>query len=209
MENLAQRILQLRKQHGLSQEELADKMNVSRQAVSKWESEQSTPDLENVLALCEIFDVTSDYLLRGITTEKDGKQQSTVLTSRILYIGSTAMIAIGLLLGIGGWYGSQTASVIWGAMIVQVVGIAGYCIAKLLSNAQPSKLVRGLNIMLLSFMPVSMLSGGLMMATFHYGWIAPYPDTWQHIVLFVFLMSILCWLVCSKLNRPSQEKKDA
>ncbi len=64
--NIADRIQYLRKQKGYSQEELADKVGVSRQAVSKWESEQSTPDLEKVIAMSELFEVTTDYILKGI-----------------------------------------------------------------------------------------------------------------------------------------------
>ena len=60
--NIADRIQYLRKQKGYSQEELADKVGVSRQAVSKWESEQSTPDLEKVIAMSELFEVTTDYM---------------------------------------------------------------------------------------------------------------------------------------------------
>ncbi len=61
---LADKIIRLRKKNGWSQEELADKMNVSRQAVSKWEGAQSIPDLEKILQLGELFGVTTDYLLK-------------------------------------------------------------------------------------------------------------------------------------------------
>ena len=64
--NIADRIQILRKRRGISQEELADKIGVSRQAVSKWESEQSSPDIEKILLLSEYFGVTTDYLLKGI-----------------------------------------------------------------------------------------------------------------------------------------------
>ena len=64
--NLAGRIQYLRKQKGYSQEELADKVGVSRQAVSKWESKQSTPDLDKIVAMSEIFEVSTDYILKGI-----------------------------------------------------------------------------------------------------------------------------------------------
>lgn len=63
--NVADRIQSLRKAKGFSQEELADKVGVSRQAVSKWESEQSTPDLEKII-MSELFGVTTDYILKGI-----------------------------------------------------------------------------------------------------------------------------------------------
>ncbi len=61
---LADKIIRLRKRNGWSQEELAAKMNVSRQAVSKWEAAQTTPDLEKILQLGNLFGVTTDYLLK-------------------------------------------------------------------------------------------------------------------------------------------------
>lgn len=50
---------------GISQEELAFLMNVTRQAVSKWETDQTLPDSEKIIRLSEIFGVTTDYLLKG------------------------------------------------------------------------------------------------------------------------------------------------
>ena len=61
---LADKIIRLRKKLGWSQEELAEKMNVSRQAVSKWEGAQTVPDLGKVLQLSQLFGVTTDYLLK-------------------------------------------------------------------------------------------------------------------------------------------------
>ena len=61
---LADKIIRLRKKLGWSQEELAEKMNVSRQAVSKWEGAQTVPDLGKVLLLSQLFGVTTDYLLK-------------------------------------------------------------------------------------------------------------------------------------------------
>ena len=61
---LADKIANLRKKNGWSQEELAEKMQVSRQAVSKWEAAQTVPDLEKILALSRLFGVTTDYLLK-------------------------------------------------------------------------------------------------------------------------------------------------
>ena len=61
---LADKIMEERKKNGWSQEELADKLSVSRQAVSKWESAQSVPDLQRVIQLAEIFHVSTDYLLK-------------------------------------------------------------------------------------------------------------------------------------------------
>ncbi len=61
---LAEKIVRLRKQVGWSQEELAEKMNVSRQSVSKWESTNSIPDLNRIIMLAELFDVSTDFLLK-------------------------------------------------------------------------------------------------------------------------------------------------
>jgi len=61
---LADKIITLRKQNGMSQEELAERMNVSRQSVSKWEGAQSAPDLNRILQLSEIFGVSTDVLLK-------------------------------------------------------------------------------------------------------------------------------------------------
>jgi transcriptional regulator with XRE-family HTH domain len=108
---IADRIQTLRKSKGMSQEELADVAGVSRQAVSKWESEQSTPDLDKVVILSEIFDVTTDYLLKGIEpvetadhktmadvvdqkilTEKNGKRAQSILKWVLIVLG--ALLAI-------------------------------------------------------------------------------------------------------------------
>jgi len=67
---LADKIIRLRKKNGWSQEELAEKVNVSRQAVSKWESAQTVPDLEKILRLSEAFGVTTDYLLKDEMEEE-------------------------------------------------------------------------------------------------------------------------------------------
>ena len=61
--DLTQKIIMLRKQHDMTQEELADRLKVSRQAVSRWETKTAMPDAANILALSRLFGVTTDYLL--------------------------------------------------------------------------------------------------------------------------------------------------
>lgn len=61
---LADKIINERKRCGWSQEELAEKLSVSRQSVSKWEGAQAVPDLQKILKMAEIFNVTTDYLLK-------------------------------------------------------------------------------------------------------------------------------------------------
>ena len=67
----ADKVVQLRKKSGWSQEELAEKLNVTRQSVSKWEGAQSIPDLEKILQLAQIFGVSTDYLLKDELAESD------------------------------------------------------------------------------------------------------------------------------------------
>ena len=61
---LADKIIELRKKNGWSQEDLAEKLDVSRQSISKWESAQSIPDMNKILKLSEIFGVSTDFLLK-------------------------------------------------------------------------------------------------------------------------------------------------
>ena len=61
---LAEKISMLRKQANWSQEELAEKLDVSRQSVSNWESTNSIPDLKKIILIAELFDVSTDFLLK-------------------------------------------------------------------------------------------------------------------------------------------------
>lgn len=61
---IAGRLVQLRKQHSLSQEELAEKLGISRQAVSKWERAEASPDTDNLIALAKLYNVSLDDLLK-------------------------------------------------------------------------------------------------------------------------------------------------
>lgn len=69
--NFGQRLTELRKAKKLSQEEVAEKINVSRQTVSKWETNQSTPDFDKIIPLCELFEISTDELITG---KKDNKE---------------------------------------------------------------------------------------------------------------------------------------
>ena len=155
--NIADRIQNLRKAKGISQEDLADKVGVSRQAVSKWESEQSVPDLDKIIIMSEYFDVTTDYILKGIEPAVNNQGTHGVLTSKILYIASSAFLAIGLFCAFGAWYDEQTAASIWGSMIIQAVGAAGYFIGRLLSGVKASFAINWINILLAAFMPISLI----------------------------------------------------
>ncbi len=105
---LSEKILALRKGSGLTQEQLAEKIDVSRQAVSKWESGQAVPEPDKIVALSIAFDVTTDYLLKSseiddlsVKTEMLQRQQQQMLLreeknkkNRICILYSIAMIFI-------------------------------------------------------------------------------------------------------------------
>ena len=61
--NLSDNLKKIRKEHNLSQEDLAESLGVSRQSVSKWESGQAYPEMDKVLQICKMFDVSIDDLL--------------------------------------------------------------------------------------------------------------------------------------------------
>lgn len=73
---LADKIIALRKKNGWSQEELAEKLNVTRQSVSKWEGAQSVPDLDRILQMSRIFGVSTDYLLRDELEEEEYTEEN-------------------------------------------------------------------------------------------------------------------------------------
>ncbi len=77
----ADKLILLRKRNGMSQEELADKLDVSRQSVSKWESEQSMPELSKILQIAQLFDVSTDYLLKEDTDTQSSLPVSQTKTS--------------------------------------------------------------------------------------------------------------------------------
>ena len=72
----ADKLMDLRKKNGWSQEELAEKLNVSRQAVSKWESAQSVPDMNRIIQLSELFGVSTDYLLKDEMEQADVSRET-------------------------------------------------------------------------------------------------------------------------------------
>ena len=63
---MGERVTALRKGRGMTQEQLAERLNVTRQSVSKWELDQATPEVGYAVALCDLFGVSLDYLIRGM-----------------------------------------------------------------------------------------------------------------------------------------------
>ena len=90
--NIGEQILQLRKKMGLSQEELAEKLNVTRQTVSKWETNQSTPDFEKIVPLCDVFGITTDELLRGKSEHTINMDESKIRKKTALKVSISVFL---------------------------------------------------------------------------------------------------------------------
>ena len=99
---LSNKLYSLRKKSGLSQEQLAEQLNVSRQAISKWESGHSTPESEKLLIISEFFNVSIDYLLKDENTlnqntysPKEGLKRKFGLT--ICLVGIICLLVWGII----------------------------------------------------------------------------------------------------------------
>lgn len=128
---LNEKILYYRKAAKLSQEELAARVGVSRQAVSKWELDETMPDTENVIQLSRIFGVSCDYLLREEVDEQGAPLSAAPGEAHLDGPGwahnasalSLAACAIGLLLALGGWIHEQTSGPLIIGLIIQILGV--------------------------------------------------------------------------------------
>lgn len=100
---IGNRIKQLRKEKGLSQEDFGNQLGVSRQAISKWELEEATPDTDNLVALSDYFNVSLEFLLRN----QQVTQQEKIIVREVQPIVSSGCLKKGLLLVIAfviGWF---------------------------------------------------------------------------------------------------------
>ena len=95
----ASNLASLRKIHGLSQETLAEKIGVSRQAVSKWERAESAPDTDHLIALAELYGISSDELLKGEANAEESTAKGRSL-KRIIKSKQDAWGAIGAVIAI-------------------------------------------------------------------------------------------------------------
>ena len=203
--NLSDRIQYLRKVRGISQEGLADQLGVSRQAVSKWESEQSMPDLDKIISMSDYFAVTTDYLLKGIepVVQKDEDQsiEHRRIASNICYQLSLGFIGLGIILSIILADFLKISILLTPVLIVQGVGLLVWGTGRNLSEVRPSFQVKLALILFLIFVPLGFLSNVL----FPLGKIFPYPTSLAASLTFVTFYLILG--VCISLFLKKQDWK--
>lgn len=104
--SIGEKLLELRKSKHLSQEQVAEQLNVSRQTVSKWETDQSMPDFDKIVPLCELYQISADELLM----DKKSNKEVTVIDQRdYRYESNRRKKAIGISLSVFGYF----LSIIW------------------------------------------------------------------------------------------------
>ena len=184
--NIADRIQHLRKSKGISQEELADKVGVSRQAVSKWESEQSTPDIEKVILLSDYFEVTTDYLLKGIEPVSENIPRKS--DARIFSLVASVINFIGLVVAIMIWIERQISSSVAAGLILMAVGIMIFVIGQFIgeNKEQSSRWFWIVNVWILVLIPISCIFNIFQGILFRYSWMfSPLPDLGNSIGLYL------------------------
>ena len=203
--NLSDRIQYLRKARGISQEGLADQLGVSRQAVSKWESEQSMPDLDKIISMSDYFEVTTDYLLKGVEPVVQKEEEQSIkhrrIASNICYQLSLGFIGLGIILSIILADFLKISILLTPVLIVQGVGLLVWGTGRNLSEVRPSFQVKLALILFLLFVPLGFLSNVL----FPLGKIFPYPTSLAASLTFVTFYLILG--VCISLFLKKQDWK--
>ena len=203
--NLSDRIQYLRKARGISQEGLAEKLGVSRQAVSKWESEQSMPDLDKIISMSDYFEVTTDYLLKGIEPVVQKEEEQSIkhrrIASNICYQLSLGFVGLGIILSIILADFLKISILLTPVLIVQGVGLLVWGTGRNLSEVRPSFQVKLALILFLLFVPLGFLSNVL----FPMGKIFPYPTSLAASLTFVTFYLILG--VCISLFLKKQDWK--
>lgn len=163
--NSADRILQLRKQRGISQEQLADILGVSRQTISKWESEQSTPDLEKIIQMSEYFQVTTDYILKGIEPVDDTSMKEKP-NALIFTMAATAFDAIGVIVTALLWAQMKIELSAGMGLIFMVMGCLIYAVGRIVGKPDSVLMARKcfwrINIWMLTIIPLSLIRNWIM-----------------------------------------------
>lgn len=165
MTTLGSRIQTLRKGQGLSQEQLAEVLQVSRQALSKWELDASSPALEHVRLLSQYFGVTTDYLLTGetpsasVSAQVETRAALIPMPPRTAIIIGTCLITAGLVIGLSAIANGSLALFL--GVLFQLAGCGVFHAACLQAKKQPSEntaklpfLFYGINIWLLIPLPL-------------------------------------------------------
>lgn len=168
---LGLKIQDLRKKAQLTQDELAEILGVSRQALSKWENGSSIPDIDKVILISESFSVTTDYLLKDSPIQQscheDKKKNDSIfqMNPKSLIISISIIVFIGLLISISMQYSSNRFN--WTfkdaalGSIIQLIGIGLFTVFHINLKYDKTSLLWFwlINIWFITLMPYVLLSG--------------------------------------------------
>ena len=150
--NLGERLLELRKDKRLSQEEVAYKLNVTRQTISKWETDQSMPDFDKIVPLCELYGITPNELFIELKEKeslkntdtidlekekiKNSKKAKGIAISVVLYFLGVVWIMISIpVFNMNPIVASAIFLLICGIATGMIIYIIGNCVQKVTKNA--------------------------------------------------------------------------
>ena len=94
---IAEKIKKLRKDNNMTQEDLAEKLNVSRQTISKWETNVVIPDADNIVSICKLFNITTDELL-DYKVESVQKKRQFIIDMGVLLFGIIGFIVFAIVI---------------------------------------------------------------------------------------------------------------
>ena len=194
--NIADRIQSLRKTKGISQEELADIIGVSRQTISKWESEQSTPDMDRIIQLSDCFDVTTDFLLKGIEPIKTESEKK--LDARLYTTIATVFDFIGIVVAITVWINDKSSVSVMIGLIFLAFGFMSHIIGQFIgtNTKQANKLFWIMNIWMFVLIPLSIIFNFLQGTLAGFSWyVSPLPQLGNSYLIYI-LFWVLYILIC-------------
>lgn len=212
----SEKLLRLRRQAGLSQEELAEKLQVSRQAISRWELGTAMPDAPNLLTLSRLFAVSADYLLRdewesdqhavpaakpALTEEQKRNNRAAALALLL------ALSALATLVGFLGFAVLQKNAVVLMGLMLHVAIAGGFEVsfhrsggADAEAQAYRRKFYR-LFIWFAALFPVLALVR-------EYGWLffrSPF-DVWDELLVAGVAYLLICGVTCGLLREENKQK---
>jgi transcriptional regulator with XRE-family HTH domain len=209
---LGEKIQICRKSKGVSQEEMASAIGVSRQALSKWECNTSFPDIDKIITLSNYFSVTTDYLLKDeysedkIPLSTETKKQN----GNIPLILSTAIIAIGLVISFAMandgslfFYWRFSAAAL--GIGIQILGI---CIFEILYYSKRYEIKNqylfwSINTWLLSAMPIILCSGVLLKLLRSFEVLRHYFNIFLFYLIFNLAITLI-FIILSKLRKNAK-----
>lgn len=204
---LGEKIKELRRGRGLSQEELAEQINVSRQAVSKWELDLSLPDIDNIVQLSRLFGISTDQLLieEQELPDKEAAGAARELRRQQVFALCIGLAVIGLLFSLTVWFTWQTLITVMIGVLLQVAGVIVFEVAVVRNAAAEQRRLRARFYSLVPWLILPFPVKFAMDYLFNY-----YPQAHNSLLEFVIMLAVyllLCGGVTYLLQRNGSKQR--